>query len=204
MVWTDRPRAAHRRTISGEAIVRRVLVEYRFVISLALAGIVSGAGLHVWPFPSDHPPLELIEAHRPMIDAGFSYWHVTVPLQGLRTKVFLALSDDFSAHIAAELSGKVERLKPVYTLSEAGQDARVSVLTGRPAAHRTTVSAAKTYKLSLAYVFEPRAFTELQNAQARVSPCDGFNPQPPTRCYLKPYYLDPQVFYFDQVAAGAL
>src|SRR5262249_42789129 len=79
-------------------------------------------------------------------------------LQGLRTKIFLALSDDFSAHIAADLCGKAERLKPGYTLSEAGQDARVSMLTGRPAAHRTTVSATKTYNLSLDYVFEPKAF----------------------------------------------
>jgi hypothetical protein len=125
-------------------------------------------------------------------------------LQGLRTKIFLALSDDFSAHIAAELCGKAERLKPGYTLSEAGQDARVSMLTGRPAAHRTTVSAAKTYSLSLDYVFQPKSFTELQNAQAIVLPCDGFNPLPPTRCYLKPYYLDPEVSHFDQVATGAL
>jgi hypothetical protein len=32
----------------------------------------------------------------------------------------------------------VERLKPGYTITEAGQDARVSMLTGRPAAHKTT------------------------------------------------------------------
>jgi hypothetical protein len=114
-------------------------------------------------------------------------------LQGLRTKIFLALSDDFSAHIAADLCGKAERLKPGYTLSEAGQDARVSMLTGRPAAHRTTVSASKTYSLAMEYVFQPKAFSELQNAQAIVLPYDGFNPQPPTRCYLKPYYLDPQI-----------
>jgi hypothetical protein len=53
-------------------------------------------------------------------------------LQGLRTKVFLTLSDDFSAQMAADLCGKAERLKPGYTLMEAGQDARVSLLTGRP------------------------------------------------------------------------
>jgi hypothetical protein len=125
-------------------------------------------------------------------------------LQGLRTKIFLALSDDFSAQMAADLCGKAERLRPGYTLTEAGQDARVSMLTGRPAAHRTTVSAAKTYSLSLEYVFQPKAFTELQNAQAIVLPYDGLNPLPPTRCYLKPYYLDPQISYFDHVARRAL
>ena len=125
-------------------------------------------------------------------------------LQGLRTKIFLALSDDFSAHIAADLCGKAERLKSGYTLTEAGQDARVSMLTGRPAAHRTTVSAAKTYNLSMEHVFQPKAFSELQNAQAIVLPYDGFNPQPPTRCYLKPYYLHPQTSYFDAIAAGVV
>jgi hypothetical protein len=125
-------------------------------------------------------------------------------LQGLRTKIFLTLSDDFSAQMAADLCGKVERLKPGYTITEAGQDARVSMLTGRPAAHRTTVSAAKTYSLQYEYVFQPKVFAELQNAQAIVLPYDGLNPQPPTYCYLKPHYLDPQVSYFDHAASGAL
>jgi hypothetical protein len=66
------------------------------------------------------------------------------------------------------------------------------------------VSAAKTYHLALDYVFQPKAFAELQNAEAIVLPYDGLNPLPPTRCYLKPYYLDPQVSYFDHAAAGAL
>jgi hypothetical protein len=125
-------------------------------------------------------------------------------LQGLRTKIFLALSDDFSARMAADLCGKAERLKPGYTITEAGQDARVSMLTGRPAAHRTTVSAAKTYSLLLDYVFQPKVFAELQNAQAIVLPYDGLNPQPPTYCYLKPHYLDVHTCYFDHVAAGDL
>jgi hypothetical protein len=125
-------------------------------------------------------------------------------LQSLRTKIFLTLSDDFSAQMAADLCGKIERLKPGYTITEAGQDARVSMLTGRPAAHRTTVSAAKTYSLQYEYVFQPKVFAELQNAQAIVLPYDGLNPQPPTYCYLKPHYLDPQVSYFDHAASGAL
>jgi hypothetical protein len=125
-------------------------------------------------------------------------------LQSLRTKIFLTLSDDFSAQMAADLCGKIERLKPGYTITEAGQDARVSMLTGRPAAHRTTVSAAKTYSLQYEYVFQPKVFAELQNAQAIVLPYDGLNPQPPTYCYLKPHYLNPQVSYFDHAASGAL
>ena len=125
-------------------------------------------------------------------------------LQGLRTKIFLTLSDDFSAQVAADLCGKAERLKPGYTLTEAGQDSRVSLLTGRPTAQRATVSATKTYSLALEYVFQPKIFTELRNAQAIVLAYDGANPLPPTYCYLKPHYLDVQTSYFDHLAAGAL
>jgi hypothetical protein len=118
--------------------------------------------------------------------------------------VFLSLSDDFSATTAAELCGKVDRLKSGYTLTEAGQDARVSMLTGRPAAHKSTVSAAKSYSFRNEFMFPPRAFMELQNAQAIVLPYDGLNPQAPTYCYLKPHYLDVQTSYFDHAANGVL
>ena len=66
------------------------------------------------------------------------------------------------------------------------------------------MSATKTYNLQLEYVFQPKVFAELQNAQAIVLAYDGTNPLPPTYCYLKPHYLDVQTSYFDHLAAGAL
>src|SRR5579859_4329440 len=84
-------------------------------------------------------------------------------LQGLRPKIFLTLTDNFSAQMAADLCGKIERLKPGYTITEAGQHARVSLVTGRPPAHRTTVSVSKTYSLQFEHVFQPKVFAELQN-----------------------------------------
>jgi hypothetical protein len=125
-------------------------------------------------------------------------------LQGLRTKVFLALSDDASAKIAAELCGKAERLVPGYTVTEAGHDAGVSLLTGRTAAQRSSVSASKRYSVTMDYVFQPKVFSELRNSQAVILLYDGLSPLPPTYCYLKPQYLDTQTSYFDHVAAGAL
>jgi hypothetical protein len=106
--------------------------------------------------------------------------------------------------MAADLCGKAERLMPSYSLTESGQDAGVSVLTGRAAAHRTSVSAAKRYTVSIDYVFQPTAFAELQDGQAIVLPYDGRNPLPATLCYLKPYYEDPQVSYFDQPSMRAV
>jgi hypothetical protein len=125
-------------------------------------------------------------------------------LQAFRTKVFLALSDDFSAEIAANLCGKVERLKPSFTFSEAGQDAKVSLLTGRSAAHKATISSTKTYAPVSEYLFEPKVFAELANSQAIVLPYDGLRQHPPTYCFLKPHYLNVQTGYFESIEKGEL
>ena len=125
-------------------------------------------------------------------------------LQTFRTKIFLALSDDFSAETASRLCGKEEVLRPNYSISENGQDARVSILTGRATAHRATLTTSKSYNTQTMPVFEPKMFSELKNAQAIVLAYDGLNPLPPTLCYLKPYYLDPNISYFDYLDAGRI
>ena len=125
-------------------------------------------------------------------------------LQTFRTKIFLALSDDFSAETASRLCGKAEVLRPSYSISENGQNARVSLLTGRATAHKATLSTSKSYNTQTLPVFEPKTFSELKNAQAIVLAYDGLNPLPPTFCYLKPYYLDADISYFDHLAAGRL
>ena len=107
-------------------------------------------------------------------------------LQTFRTKVFLAMSDDYSTRVASDLCGKEEQLKLHYNIAESGQDARVSVLTGRATAHKATISTSKSYAVQRDYVFEPKVFAELRNAQAVVLAYDGLDPQPPTYCYLKP------------------
>jgi hypothetical protein len=123
-------------------------------------------------------------------------------LQTFRTKIFLTLSDDFSAETASRLCGKEEMLKPSYTLSESGQEAGVSVLTGKATSHRTSLSTSKSYSTQMHPTFEPKVFTELKNAQSIVLAYDGLNPLPPTYCYLKPYYLDKNTTYFEQLAGG--
>ncbi len=123
-------------------------------------------------------------------------------LQTFRTKVFLALTDDFSAKVASDLCGRAERLVPQYHLAESGQDARISVLTGQAAAHKSTISTSKSYAVHRDNVFEAKVFAELRNAQAVALAYDGSNPHPPTYCYLKPSYLDRKRTYFEQVRRG--
>ena len=125
-------------------------------------------------------------------------------LQCFRNKVFLATSDEFTARNAAELCGRKDRLKAHYSLSESGRDAHVSLLTGRAAASRQSLTASKSYAPTYEHIFPPRVFTELQNGQAVVLPYDGVNPLPPQYCYLKPHYLDVQTSYFDHLEQGAL
>jgi TraM recognition site of TraD and TraG len=125
-------------------------------------------------------------------------------LQTFRTKIFLTLSDDFSARCASDLCGKDEQLKASYSMSESGQDGGVSMLTGSATAHKATIGTSKSYNVQRDFVFEAKVFAELKNAQAIVLAYDGLNPHPPTYCYLKPYYLDPNDTYFEQLAKGTI
>jgi hypothetical protein len=125
-------------------------------------------------------------------------------LQTFRTKIFLTLTDDFSARTASELCGREDRLKVSYNLSESGHDARVSLLSGNALSHRANITTSKSYNSQSDYRFDMKTFTELRNAQSVVMAYDGLNPIPPCFCYLKPSYNDPNKSYFQQLAEGVL
>jgi hypothetical protein len=125
-------------------------------------------------------------------------------MQCFRTKIFLATSDEFTARTAAELCGRRDRMKAHYSISESGRDSHISLLTGTPTAGKQSLSASKSYAPHHEFIFAPRVFTQLQNAQAIALPYDGINPLPPQYCYLKPHYLDVQTSYFDHLERGAL
>jgi len=125
-------------------------------------------------------------------------------LQTFRTKIFLALSDEFSAKIASELCGKEDRWKVNYNISESGHDARVSLWTGKALAHKANVTTSKSYNTLNDFRFDFKTFTELKNSQSIALVYDGVNPLPPTFMYLKPYYNDVNKPYFRQLADGEL
>lgn len=122
-------------------------------------------------------------------------------VQCFGTIVSMATADNFTAQALAERCGRRDRLKPKFTLSESGQGAHISLLTGRATAAKHTLVASKSYSLESDYIFPPRAFTELRNGEAIVLPYDGHGPLPPQYCYLKPSYQDVNTSYFDQEAA---
>jgi TraM recognition site of TraD and TraG len=125
-------------------------------------------------------------------------------LQTFRTKIFLALSDDFSARTASELCGKEDILKVSYNISESGHDANVSFFTGKSLSNRANVTTSKSYNTHCDFRFDMKTFTELRNAQSVTIAYDGLNPLPPMFCYLKPYYNDVNRSYFEQLARGEL
>lgn len=125
-------------------------------------------------------------------------------LQTFRTKIFLSLSDDFSARIASELCGREDKLKASYNLSESGHDANVSFLTGKALSHKANITASKSYSPHHDLRFDTKTFMELRNAQSVTMAYDGTNPMPPMFCYLKPYYNDVNKSYFRQLADGEL
>jgi TraM recognition site of TraD and TraG len=125
-------------------------------------------------------------------------------LQTFRTKIFLALSDDFSAKVASELCGQDEKWRLNYNISESGHDSRVSYLTGKPLADKAHISTSKTYSQQRDYRFDMKTFTELRNAQSVTLAYDGLDPLPPMFCYLKPYFNDVNKSYFQQLKEGRL
>jgi hypothetical protein len=125
-------------------------------------------------------------------------------LQTFRTKIFLSLSDDFSAKMASELCGQDEKWRINYNISESGHDSRVSYLTGKPLADKAHISTSKTYSQQRDYRFDTKTFTELKNAQSVTLAYDGLDPLPPMFCYLKPYFNDVNKSYFRQLADGQL
>jgi hypothetical protein len=100
--------------------------------------------------------------------------------QTFRTKIFLALSDEFSAKIASELCGREDQWKVNYNISESGHDARVSLWTGKALAHKANVTTSKSYNSLNGLRFDFKTFTELKNAQSVALVYDGLNPLPPT------------------------
>ena len=125
-------------------------------------------------------------------------------IQTFRTKIFLALSDEFSAKIASELCGKEDKWKVNYNISESGHDARVSLWTGKAMAHKANVTTSKSYNTQSDFRFDFKTFTELKNAQSVTLAYDGLNPLPPTFMYLKPHYNDINKSYFRQLGDGEL
>ena len=133
---------------------------------------------------------------------GNDAWRTLI--QTLRTRIFLSLSDEFSARTASEMCGTVMRTRPSYTLSETTGRPEFSLLSGRPGGGRGTIGASKSFRTSREPVFTPREFSLLDNCQAICLPYDGTRSLPARRVYLKPHYLPREKGYWRLREEGRL
>ncbi len=121
-------------------------------------------------------------------------WRTLV--QTLRTRIFLALSDEASARIASEMCGAVMRTRASHTFTETTGRPEFSLLSGRAGGGRGSIGASKSFRQAREPVFAPREFGLLANHQAICLPYDGVNSLAARRVYLKPHYLPRDVGYW--------
>lgn len=119
-------------------------------------------------------------------------------LQCPRTKLFLTTNDESTAKFASDMAGRTEQLIPSVSISESGNDARASWLTGRTQSHKASVTITKNYSPQQRPMFEAKQFMELGNMQAIAIAYDGRDPIPPTLLCLKPQFAPREMSYFEQ------
>ncbi len=125
-------------------------------------------------------------------------------MQSFRTRIFLCLSDEFSAKVASDSCGRDGQLTVSHSFSESGHDVKIGMFSGKAQAHKAGLTVNKNVQRQWRPVFEAKKFMELRNAQAIVQAYDGLNPMPPQYCYLKPRYLPRDMSYFAQLDGGLL
>ena len=133
---------------------------------------------------------------------GNEAWRTLV--QTLRTRIFLSLSDESSARIASEMCGSVMKTVPSYTFTETTGRPEFSPLSGRAGGGKGTIGASKSFQRRREPVFQPRAFSLLDNCQAICLPYDGTRSLPARRVYLKPHYLPREKGYWRLREEGRL
>ena len=114
---------------------------------------------------------------------GNDAWRTLI--QTLRTRIFLSLSDEFSARTASEMCGSVMKTQPSYTFTETTGRPEFSLLSGRAGGGKGTIGASKSFRTSREPVFTPREFSLLDNCQAICLPYDGTRSLPARRVYLQ-------------------
>ena len=125
-------------------------------------------------------------------------------LQSFRTRIFLTSADGDTSRAASEMCGTVERLKASYNFSENSSQAGVSLLSGKAGGARASVGAGRSYQGRREPRFHPNEFEALATCQAIVIPFDGYETMTARRVYLKPYFLERDLPYWEAVRQGKL
>lgn len=114
------------------------------------------------------------------------------------TTIILRQKDLFTAEIVSKMCGRVDVFKEHYGFTEGGHDAKVSLVTGRTTAPRSSINMSHSYNLTREYLKEPKDIMELPRGVGIVLANNGDEQLPPTFCYLTPHGEDPKVSYWSK------
>jgi hypothetical protein len=119
-------------------------------------------------------------------------------LQCFRTKLFLTINDRYTAEESSKVCGRTDELIPSYAITESGNDARISAVSGKLVSDKSGVTLNTNYGTQKLPTFETKVFAELPNAVAIAFVYDGTDSHPPQLLYLKPWFEDLQLTWFEQ------
>ena len=119
-------------------------------------------------------------------------------LQCFRNNVFLNTEDTYTAREAAEKCMMEDVIKESVSYSESSRDARMGYLTGQIAGRDASISRSLSHHPKKEYIFDPSDFRRLRLHEAIFKGFDGERVIGPVRVYLKPYWKDRGVSYFEE------
>ena len=89
-------------------------------------------------------------------------------------------------------------IKESVSYSESSRDARMGYLTGQIAGRDASISRSLSHHPKKEYIFDPSDFRRLKLHETIFKGFDGERVIGPVRVYLKPYWKDRGVSYFEE------
>jgi hypothetical protein len=106
--------------------------------------------------------------------------------------------DPFTTREAAEKCMMEDVVKQSVSYSESSRDARMGYLTGQIAGRDANISRSLSHHQRKEYIFGPSDFRRLRPHEAIFKGFDGERVIGPAKIYLKPYWKERGISYFEE------
>jgi len=118
--------------------------------------------------------------------------------QCFRNNIFVNTEDTYTAREAAEKCMMEDVVKESVSYSESSRDARMGYLTGQIAGRDASISRSLSHHQKKEYIFDPSDFRRLRLHEAIFKGFDGESVIGPVKIFLKPYWKERGVSYFQE------